>query len=146
MTLASSPRARPRLAVAASRCSAVSTTITGGRVLQHDDVPGLLAAEHVATSLHGLQDVPVAHRGLDHLDCCVLHGAAEAQIRHHRRDHRVTGQPPRFLEFERQDRQDLVAIDYLAVGGDRQAPVGVAVVRDTRVGTVAATAAMSASR
>ncbi len=49
---------------------------------------------------------------------------------------RVAGQRARFPHGQRQDGHDLVAVDLFAVGGDRQAAVGVAVERDAQVGTV----------
>ena len=97
---------------------------------------GLLAAQDVMPGEHGLQHVPVTDGGLDDLDARVVHRQPEPEIRHDRDHHGVTGQPAFLLELGREDGQNLVAVYHLAVGIDRQAPVGVTIVRDTRVGAL----------
>ena len=48
----------------------------------------------------------------------------------------LVGQPPGFSAGDREDRQDLVAVDDGAGGVNRKAPVGVAVEREADVGAV----------
>ena len=65
------------------------------------------------------------------------HGLVEADVRHHGADDGVVGQLAAVVEQGHgQDRQDRVAVDVGAVGGDGQTAVGVAVVRDAQVGPV----------
>ena len=51
---------------------------------------------------------------------------------------------PRSRSDDREQRQDDVAVDVGAVGGDRQAAVGVAVVGDAEVGVVLADGGLAA--
>jgi hypothetical protein len=110
--------------------------VAGGRVVQRDHVAGLLAAQREALLLHLLQHVAVADRRLDEVDALALHGQLEAQVGHHGGDHGVGAQHAPLPHRQREDGQDLVPVDLLARVVDRQAPVGVAVVRDAEVGAV----------
>src|SRR5712691_9606980 len=92
-----------------------------------DDVSGLLAAKHAAAALQSLQDVAVAHVRRDHPDAALLHQPVEAEVRHRRHDHRV--EP----EVERENREDLVAVERVAVSVDGEHPVAVPVEGDTEV-------------
>ena len=56
-----------------------------------------------------------------------LHQLVEAEVRHHRDRDEVD------VEVEREDRDDLVAVDQLAVLVDREHAVAVAVERDPEV-------------
>ncbi len=58
------------------------------------------------------------------------------EVAHHGCHQGVVGQFAGVLHRQRQDHHDRVTVDDLAGGIDRQAPVGVAVVRQTEVGTV----------
>ena len=132
-------RGRQRHAVPVHRgeqLQAGQHAVAGGGMLEHDDVPGLLAAEHVTTALHGRGHVLVAHRRLDHLDAGVAHRHVEALVRHHRDHHRVARQPTRFLQPGREHGQDLVAVERLPIRVDREAAVGVAVIGDARIRAV----------
>ena len=47
-------------------------------MLQEDDVAGLLAADDGTVLEHTLENIAVAHGGLDHLEALLLHGDGEA--------------------------------------------------------------------
>ena len=96
-------------------------------VAQVDHVPGLLAAEQRALALERLQDVAVADVGGVHADVVLAHQRVEAEVRHHGDRHLVD------LLVEREDRDDLVAVDRLAPFVDREHAVAVAVERDPEV-------------
>ena len=101
-------------------------------MVEQDDVAGLLAAEDVATGAHRLEHVAVADGGLDVGDRRARASRCETRVGHHRGDDGVVAQRAATAHGEREHGQDLVAVDELAVGVDRQAPVGVAVVGDAR--------------
>ncbi len=105
-------------------------------MVEQDHVAGLLAAEREAVLLHLLQHVPVADRGLHQLDALALHRQLEAQVGHHGGDRGVAAQRAGLLHGDREDRQDLVAVDLLALGVGGQAAVRVAVQGDAEVGLV----------
>src|SRR5215211_3669910 len=111
-------------------------TVTGGGVLQHDHMSGLLAAEGESTREHGLQNVPVSHLGLFDVNPVTSHCLYEAQIAHHRRDHGVVLESAVVTQRECQDRQDLVAIHDVACGIHRKAAVGISVQRNAKIGSV----------
>ncbi len=110
--------------------------VTRGRVVEDDDVPGLLAAEGVPVLLHLLQDVPVTDRGLHQPDARPLHRQLEAEVGHHGGHHRVRPQRGPLPHGQREHGEDLVAVDLLAGVVHGQAAVGVTVVRDTEVRAV----------
>ena len=60
--------------------------VTGGVVLQEDDVPGLFAADDGAVREHALKNITVAHSGLNHFEALLLHSDGEAQVAHDGRD------------------------------------------------------------
>ena len=66
--------------------------VAGGAVVEHDDVPGLLAAERVPAGAHLLEDVAVADRGLPHRDALALHRLEQPEVAHHGGDEGVVGQ------------------------------------------------------
>ena len=105
-------------------------------MVAHDHVAGLLATEGVAGDLHRLEHVAVADLGLAHPDAGGAHGLHEAEVAHHGRDDGVLGEPALLVQREREDREELVAVDDVALGVDRQAAVGVAVEREADVGAV----------
>ena len=96
-------------------------------VAQVDDVPGLLAAQQASLAIQRLEHVAVADVGRDHPDAAFFHQPVEAEVRH-RRDGDEVG-----AEVEREDRDDLVAVDQLAVLVDREHAVAVPVERDPEV-------------
>ena len=96
-------------------------------VAQPEDVARLLAAEHSALRSQRLEHVPVSHRCREDADAVLRHQAVEAEVRHHRHGHELDA------ERERQDREDLVAVDRLATLVDGEHAIPVAVERDTEV-------------
>ena len=84
--------------------------------------------------VHGLEHVAVTDAGLHHGDAVLGHRAVQPEVAHHGRDERVLHQVPALLHRDGQHRHDLVAVHDPAAGVDREAPVGVAVVRDADVG------------
>ena len=109
--------------------------VAGRRVLAHDHVAGLLAAEREAAFGHRLEHVAVADAGLHDRDAVLGHRAVQSEVAHHGRDERVVHQVPALLHRHRQDRHDLVAVDDAAARVHREAAVGVAVVGDADVGS-----------
>ena len=65
--------------------------------------------------------------GRQHLDAALAHQCVEAEVRHHRHRNLVD------LEVEREDRDDLVAVDGFALLVDGEHAVTVAVERDPEV-------------
>ena len=61
---ASSASERPVRAISAMQVQAGEQAVAGRRVLAHDDVAGLLAAEREAALVHRLEHVAVADAGL----------------------------------------------------------------------------------
>ena len=78
-----------------------------------------------------LEHVAVADRSRDDPDPVLGHEPVEAEVRHHRDRDDVDA------EREREDREDLVAVDRLAALVDREHAVAVAVERDPEVEPVA---------
>ena len=71
-------------------------------------MPGVLPAEHCPVSLHLLQNLTVSHRGCSVLDAQLRHRQAQAQVRHHGRDHPVAWKPALPLEGFSAHGNDLV--------------------------------------
>ena len=90
-------------------------------------MPRLLAAEDAAVPVQSLEDVAVADVGRDHPDAAFLHEPVKAEIRHRRHGDDVDA------EMQREDRDDLVAVDSRAVRVHREHTVTVAVERDAEV-------------
>ena len=114
----------------------VSDAVAGGGQRGQHDMAGLLAAEAVLTGPQLFEHIAVADAGGAHGHPCRAHRQVQAQIAHHGCHQGVVGQFAGLLHRQRQDHHDRVTVDDLAGGIDRQAPVGVAVVRQTQVGTV----------
>ena len=96
----------------------------------------LLAAEHVAVGLHLLEHVAIADAGLDDGDLCLAHRDLESEIGHHRCHDRVVRELARVTHALGEDREDVIAVDHVAEAIDREAAIGIAVVRDARIGAV----------
>ncbi len=105
-------------------------------MLRDDEVARLLASEGVAALVHGLEYVAVADAGLHHGDVVLRHRDAEAEVAHDGRDERALREQAATGHREREDGHDLVAVDDGARVVDREAAVGVAVVRDADGGAV----------
>ena len=88
---------------------------------------GLLAAEQRPLLAERLEDVAVADRRRHDPDSVLRHQPVEAEVRHHRDRDDVDA------EREREDRQDLVAVDGLATLVHREHAVAVPVEGDTQV-------------
>src|SRR5680860_697819 len=99
--------------------------VTSGGVVTHDHVPRLLTTERVATSLHRLEHVAVTDLGLANPDILTPQGVNETEVAHHSRDHGVGSERPGVAHGQRQDRQDLVTVNDIALMVHCQAPVGV---------------------
>ena len=93
----------------------------------------LLAADGIAVLPHILQHIPVAHSGLLGLDALRLHKLDEAQIGHDGDNGGVAVQTAFLLHGQRQQRDDLVAVDLLPLFVAGKAAVGVAVKGDAAV-------------
>ena len=108
--------------------------VAGRRVVGQDDVAGRFAADVVAVLAHVLEHITVADRHAHQRELERLQIALKAEIGHHRCDDARLGEPPIVLPAFGNDRQQLVAVDHMALlVGDDDA-VGVAVERDADVG------------
>ena len=107
--------------------------VTGGVVLQEDDMAGLFAADDGAVREHALQNVAVAHSSLDHLKALLLHSDGEAKVAHDGRDNLGVGELAASGEVRTADSQDVVTVDLIALAVHEQYAVGVAVVGQTDV-------------
>src|SRR4249919_2336699 len=101
--------------------------VTGDVVAQPEDVARLLTAEHSALRPQRLEHIPVPYRCGDDANAALCHEAMEAQVRHHRDGYELD------TERERQDRQDLIAVERLAALVDGEHAVPVPVECDTEV-------------
>ena len=108
--------------------------VTGGVVLQEDDVAGLFAADDGAIREHALQNVAVAHGSLNHLEALLLHSDGEAKVAHDGRDDLGVGELAASGEVRTADSQDVVTVDLIALAVDEQHAVGVAVVGQADIG------------
>ena len=108
-------------------------TVTGGGVVEQDDVAALLAADGVAVLPHILEDVAVAYGGLFGVDALRLHILDEAEVGHDRNDSGVAVQTALVLHRHRQQGDDLVAVKLLPLLVAGEAAVGVAVKGDAAV-------------
>ncbi len=109
-------------------------TVTGGAVVEHEHVAGLLPAERVPVGDHPFEHVAVADGGLHGLDAVLLHRLCQPQVRHDGCDEGVPAQLAELLEPDGQDAHDLVAVDDASQGVHGQAAVGVAVECHAQVG------------
>ena len=91
-------------------------------------------------ALERLEHVAVADVGGQHADPVLAHQRVEAEVGHHRHGDAVD------LEVEREDRDDLVAVDRLAALVDREHPVAVAVEGDPEVEAASRTVCCSSAR
>ena len=97
-------------------------------MLQEDDVAGLLAADDGAIREHTLQNVAIAHGGLNHLEALLLHSDGEAQVAHDGRDDLGAGELAAGGEVRTADSQDVVTVDLIALAVHKEHAIGVAVV------------------
>ena len=125
MTAAASRSVRPFESGAEEKRG--SKPVAGDVIPQVDDVARLLASQHAAVLAERLEHVPVADVGRDHADPALAHQPVEAEIRHHGDGDQID------LQVEGEDRQDLVAVDRLAFGIDREHAIAVAVEGDAEV-------------
>ena len=82
-----------------------------GRVLEDDDVAALLAAEAGARHLHPLEDVLVADGRPDDLAAGRLDRGLEPAVREHGHDEAAVGEFAAGEPVQREDPEDLVAVD-----------------------------------
>ncbi len=108
--------------------------VARGALLEDDHVTALLAAEDGARNLHPLEDVLVADGGPDDLAAGRLDRHLETAVRQDRHDEAAPGElaPGQPVEGEQADQ--LVAVDDVPGGVDRDAPVGIAVEGEADVG------------
>ena len=100
-----------------------------------DHVTALLAAQARARDQHRGQDVLVAHRRPDEPAARGLDRLPEPAVGQHGDHQAVAVQRPAREPLERQDPQDLVAVDHVAPAVDGDAPVRVPVQREAHVRT-----------
>ena len=107
-------------------------TVAGHVAVEPDEVARLLAAEEQPLAPQRLEHVAVADVGDDDANAALLHQAVEAEVRHRRDGDALDA------EVEREDREDLVAVDRLAALVHGEHPVAVAVEGDAEVEAAAA--------
>src|SRR5271154_3150337 len=95
--------------------------------VEPENVPRLLAAEESALAPQRLEHVAVTDVGRDDANAVLLHQAVEAEVRHYRHRDRLDA------KREREDRDDLVAVDRRARLVDSEHPVAVSVERDAEI-------------
>ena len=93
------------------------------------DVARLLSSEKPTFAAKRLEHVTVADVRQVHRDSPLFHQSVETEVRHHRDRNLVDA------ERERQHRDDLVAVDDIALLIDREHAVTVTVERDTEIVT-----------
>ena len=97
---------------------------------------GLFAAQRVPAGAQLLEHVAVADAGGADLDARRAHRQVQAEVAHHGGHQGVGHELTRLLHGQRHDHHDRVAVDDVAVGVDREAAVGVAVMRQAEIGAV----------
>ena len=108
--------------------------VTGGVVLQEDDVAGLFAADDGAVREHTLKNVAIAHGGLNHFEALLLHSDGEAKVAHDGRDDLGVGEFAAGGEVRTADSQDVVTVDLVVLAVHEQHAIGVAVVGQADIG------------
>jgi hypothetical protein len=105
-------------------------------VLTHDDVTALLSAQYQTLLVHRLKHVSITNGRFNDLDIRRLHGSPETQIRHHGSHNSVRCEFTGITKCESKHGKNLVAIDNFTGAVDSKAPVGVAIVGDSGMGTI----------
>ena len=118
--------------------SAVTMPSPDVGVLEHDDVAGLLAAEHRARHLHALEDVLVADRRATTSPPAASTARCEPAVRQHDTT-RPPGSAPRASRSSARIPSTWSPSTISPVAVDRDEPVGVAVERETDVRAALAT-------
>ena len=95
---------------------------------------GLFAADDGAVRKHTLQNVAIAHGGLNHFEALLLHSDGEAQVAHDGRDDLGVGELAASGEVRTADSQDVVTVDLVALAVHKEHAVGVAIVSQTDIG------------
>ena len=80
--------------------------------------------------------MPVADGGGDHPDARLTHGLMQAEIGHHRTDHRIAGELAFFLQRQGAQGQDAIARDGGPAGVGENHAVRIAVERDADIGAL----------
>src|SRR5512139_1997008 len=98
-----------------------------GRVIEEDQVAGLLPAEIVSPLAHHLDHVPVPDRRPDQPDLPLLEIQLQADVAHHGGDQGALGELLLPRQLLRAHRHDPVAVEHLSLLVHDDHPVGVAV-------------------
>ena len=93
----------------------------------------LLAAERVAALANLLENIAVAHFGLNHLDAGLLHCNFQTEVAHDGGNESVACEVTTFFQTERHDGHDLVAVDNFAGVVYGKASICIAIVRDAEI-------------
>ena len=110
--------------------------VAGRHVVEEDEVARLLAAEVVAAAAHLLDDVTIPDRGAHDPPLHRRERALEADVRHHRRDHRPLRERALADEVAADERHDRVAVHHPPLLVREDHPVGVAVEGEPEVRAV----------
>jgi hypothetical protein len=107
--------------------------VSGGVMIQADDVAGVFAAQCPALFVQHFQHIAVAHLGPRKGDAEACQGMLEAEIAHQGADHARYGFPAE-LRGLGDHVEDLVAVVHVTVGINHDDAVAVAVQGDAHVG------------
>ena len=119
--------------------------VAGGRILEKNNVAGLLAAEHVAATKHLFENVAVADVGASQRNVLTGESALESEIGHGSSDNTVAGKlVPRFEEARRR-QQNAIAIHDLPRPTDEEGAVSVTIESDAQLGALGDDAFLQAS-
>jgi len=108
--------------------------VTGGAVIEKDNVARLFAAKDVAAAEHFFQDVAIADGGAREGDIFAREDTFEAEIRHGSSDDAIAGELADGLQVAGRGEKNAIAVDDLAGFADEESAVGVAVESDTELG------------
>ena len=95
-------------------------------------MPGLLAAQRQIALLHFFHHVLIADSGAHEFDSVLLQAELEADVAHHRGDHRVAAQAALGFHLPGAHQQHVVAVEHTALSIRENRPVAVAVERHTK--------------
>ena len=103
--------------------------VAGSRIIEENDVAGLLSAEVLAIFEHAFKDIPVSDSGALHIQPAAGSIFVEAEVGHNGSYYCAAFQAAAPHHIDAADGHDLVAIYYSALFIYDYAPVGVAIER-----------------
>ena len=111
-------------------------TVTGGRILEKDNVAGLLASKHVTTAKHLFENVAVADVGASKRNVFAGESALKSEIGHGSSDNTVAGKLVSRFEKARRRQQNAIAVHDLPRPADEEGAVSVTIESDAHRGAL----------